>query len=162
MSRQEVRVNNKLAVNAGNLRNANLRQRLLRASRAVNTLIVQELQARGFGELRSTHTALLSNLELEGASLTSVASRAGMTKQAMGRLADELIRFGYIQRSPDPIDRRAAVLTFTDAGLDLMQQSFAVMAEIEKRCAKRIGKNNYQILLQALSEISEELEKDQS
>lgn len=150
-----------LPANAGNLRSANLRQRLLRASRVVNTLIVQGLQQRGFEKLRSTHTALLSNLDLEGASLTSIAGRAGMTKQAMGRLADELVRFGYIQRSQDPTDNRAAILTFTDAGLDLMQQSFAVMEEIEKRCAKRIGKNNFRTLLEALSEMSDELEEAQ-
>lgn len=155
-------MNHNLPAKAGSLRSANLRQRLLRAARTVNSLIVQGLQTRGFSELRSTHTALLSNLDLEGASLSSVASRAGMTKQAMGRLADELVRFGYIQSSPDPTDRRAVILRFTDTGLDLMQQSFAVMAEIEKRCAKRIGKNNLQVLLQALAEISEELEKDQT
>lgn len=155
-------MSNPLPTNAGIPRSANLRQRLLRASRVVNTLIVQGLQQRGFEELRSTHTALLSNLDLEGASLTSIANRAGMTKQAMGRLADELIRFGYIQRGQDPTDRRAIILTFTDTGLDLMQQSFDVMAEIEKRCAKRVGKNNFQTLLKALSDMSDELEEAQS
>ena len=139
-------------------RAANLRQRLLRASRAVNSAIVSGLQARGFDTLRSTHTALLSNLNLEGASLTEVARRAGMSKQAMGRLADELIRLNYIESRRDKSDRRAVTLVFTEAGLDLMQHSFAVMNDIEKRCAKRISKGSFQELLESLSKITTELE----
>lgn len=147
--------------NIGSQRAANLRQRLLRASRAVNSAIVRGLHERGFDDLRSTHTALLSNLELEGSSLTSVALRAGMTKQAMGRLVDELVRLGYIKSSRDKTDGRAINLAFTDSGLDLMQQSFAVMNDIERRCARRIGKDHLQKLLQSLAEIAAELEDAQ-
>lgn len=139
-------------------RAGNLRQRLLRASRTVNAAIVRGLQERGFGQLRAAHTALLSNLDMNGARLTTVAERAGMTKQAMGRLADELIGLGYIARSPDPSDRRAVRLNFTESGLDLMQQSFAVMAGIETRCRRRIGKHEYAAMLDGLSKIDEVLE----
>jgi len=139
-------------------RSTNLRQRLLQASRVVNATIVKGLQERGFRDLRSTHTSLLSNLEIGGSSLTNVARRAGMTKQAMGRLADELIRLGYIDSTRDEVDRRAISLVFTDAGLDLMQQSFEVMNDIETRCAKRIGKSEYKKLLHSLVEIATVLE----
>jgi DNA-binding MarR family transcriptional regulator len=80
----------------------------------------------------------------------------------MGRLADELVRLGYISSSPDPVDRRAVSLAFTDIGLDLMRQSFAVMSDIERRCARRIGKDAYQVLLHSLSEIAVELEAAQT
>lgn len=140
-------------------RHTNLRQRLLHASRIVNNQIVKGLHERGFKALRSTHTALLSNLPLEGASLTTVATSAGMTKQAMGRLADELIQLGFIRRRQDQTDRRSVILLFTKSGLKLMQQSFDVMNEIEMRCAKQIGKANFQSLLDALADIVIELEK---
>ena len=136
----------------------NLRQRLLQASRLVNIAIVKALNEQGFNELRSTHTALLSNLALEGASLTVVARNAGMTKQALGRLADDLVRLGYITKTPDKTDRRAVHLTFTDKGLDLMHKSFAVMNEIENRCANRIGLEGYRKLLASLSKIAKELD----
>ena len=141
-------------------RAANLRQRLLRASRAVNVAIVKGLHARGFEGLRSTHTALLSNLDLGGASLTAVARRAGMTKQAMGRLADELIRLKYIETSRSEADRREVNLAFTKTGLDLMQHSFAIMDAIEKRCVHRMGKDKFQTLLSALSETAMECEDE--
>ena len=149
---------------AGNLadlpdkRARNLRQRLLQASRQVNISIVKALNNLGFDELRSTHTALLSNLPLDGASLTTVARNAGMTKQAMGRLAEDLMRLGYIMSCPDKADRRAVHLAFTDKGLDLMHKSFVVMDEIEERCANRIGSASYQKFLTSLLEIAKELD----
>jgi DNA-binding MarR family transcriptional regulator len=141
-----------------NKRAGNLRQRLLQASRQVNIAIVKGLNDLEFDELRSTHTALLSNLDLDGASLTVVARNAGMTKQAMGRLADDLVHLGYITKTPDKTDRRTVHLTFTDKGLDLMHKSFAVMDEIEKRCANCIGLDSYRKLLASLSKIAKELD----
>ena len=152
-------MNDKQNLDCGHVREANLRQRLLRASRVVNNAIVQGLHDRGFSELRSTHTALLSNLPFSGASPTRIALHAGMTKQAMGRIADELIRLNYIESRQDETDRRAVILSFTNTGLDLMQQSFTIMDEIERRCANRVGIENFQSLLQLLSEIASEFEE---
>lgn len=139
-------------------RAANLRQRLLRTSRIINTEIVKGLHLHGFTELRSTHTALLSNLDLDGNSLTLIAQRAGMTKQAMGRLTDELIRLNYIRRAPGKTDKREIILTFTASGLELMDRSFSIMAKIETRCAKRLGENRLNTLLTSLQEIVDEFE----
>ena len=137
---------------------ANLRQRLLRASRFVNTAIVDGLHKRGFTELSSTHTALLSNLDLDGSSLTIIAQRAGMSKQAMGRLADELINLKYVTSTRSEDDRRAVKLEFTQAGLKLMNHSFAIMEELENRCAHRLGNNNFKNLLSSLQNIVDEFE----
>src|SRR5215472_5063667 len=78
-------------------RRRNMRQLLLRASRIVNRHVVEGLHGRGHTALRSTHTTLLSNIDLAGSSVTVAADRAGITKQAMGRLAAELEEAGYIQ-----------------------------------------------------------------
>src|SRR5450755_4160500 len=93
------------AIEAG--RRSNMRQLLLRASRIVNRHVVEGLHARGYADLRSTHTTLLSNIDLAGSTVTVAADRAGITKQAMGRLATELER--RYARSVGR-DRLAAVL----------------------------------------------------
>lgn len=142
-------------------RTANLRQRLLRASRIINIEIVNGLHQHGFTELTSTHTALLSNLDLKGSRLTDVAQRAGMTKQAMGRLADELINLNYIKRSRCEADRRAVKLTFTSTGRKLMNLSFTIMKNIEIRCANHIGDKRFNSLLTFLHDIVEEFDNSQ-
>jgi len=141
-------------------RAANLRQRLLRTSRMINTAIVTGLQQRGFTQLKSTHTVLLSNLDLEGSSLTNIAQRAGMTKQAMGRLSDELIKLNYIKRTRSKSDKREVKITFTRSGLKLMHQSFEIMDDIEKRCAKVLGENDFNKLLTSLQRIESEFDND--
>src|SRR6185369_13968172 len=112
-------------------RRRNMRQLLLRASRIVNRHVVEGLNARGYADLRSTHTTLLSNIDLAGSSVTEAADRAGITKQAMGRLASELEDAGYIWIETDPADARVRMIRFTTKGNRLMRDSFDVMAELE-------------------------------
>ena len=116
-------------------RGRNMRQLLLRASRIVNRHVVEELQARGYSGLRSTHTTLLSNIDLAGSTVTEAAERAGITKQAMGRLAAELEEAGFIRVESDPQDGRVRVLRLSDDGHRLMIDSLDVMADLERRYA---------------------------
>jgi DNA-binding MarR family transcriptional regulator len=132
-------------------RSRNMRQLLLRASRIVNRHVVEGLQARGYSGLRSTHTTLLSNIDLAGSSVTEAAERAGITKQAMGRLAAELEDAGYIRIEADPKDARVRVLRLTKEGDKLMLDSLDVMAELERRYARLIGKNRLAAILRGLS-----------
>jgi len=136
----------------------NLRQHLLRASRVVNNAIVENLHQCGFTELRSTHTALLSNLNLDGNSITKIAQRAGMSKQAMGRLADELITLKYISKIPSEHDKRAYKLKFTTSGFTLMKHSFSIMKKLENRCATRLGDKHFIKLLCSLQGIVDEFD----
>src|SRR5882757_7358742 len=112
-------------------RRRNMRQLLLRASRIVNRHVVEGLHARGYTDLRSTHTTLLSNIDLAGSTVTVAADRAGISKQAMGRLATELEDAGYIRVQDDPKDARARILQLTRSGKQLMLDSLEVMAELE-------------------------------
>ncbi len=148
---------NPLPIDSKN-RAANLRQCLLRTSRLVNIAIVEGLHQRGFIKLRSTHTTLLSNLDLEGSSLTTIAQRAGITKQAMGRLADELVQLNYITKTRSKDDKRLIKIELTPSGLKLMKHSFTIMNELENRCSSRLGINNFKKLLNSLQSVADEFD----
>src|SRR6185312_11711727 len=120
-------------------RRRNMRQLLLRAARIVNRHVVEGLRACGYADLRSTHTTLLSNIDLAGSTVTEAAERAGITKQAMGRLATELQDAGYITVRSDPADARARVLHLTKSGMRLMLDSLRVMTHLQNRYARLIG-----------------------
>ena len=136
-------------------RGQNMRQLLLRASRIVNRHVVEGLQARGYSELRSTHTTLLSNMPLAGGTVSQAAERAGITKQAMGRLADDLQRAGYLQVMPDPSDARVRRLELTQTGRRLMQDSLAIMTRLERRYADFIGVELFEATLDGLRAFSD-------
>jgi len=136
-----------------------MRQVLLRASRVVNRDIVDGLRARGYSKLRSTHTTLLSNVDLAGTSVTVAAQRAGITKQAMGRLAAELEAAGYIAIRSDPKDGRASILRFTVSGRRLMQHSFELMAALERSYASKVGSRRFKTTMKGLATIVAALER---
>jgi DNA-binding MarR family transcriptional regulator len=140
-------------------RSRNMRQLLLRASRIVNRHVVEGLQACGYTGLRSTHTTLLSNIDLAGSSVTEAAERAGITKQAMGRLASELEETGYIRVETEPGDARVRVLRLTARGRKLMLDSLDVMTELERRYANMIGDKRLTSILRGLSAFIAEAEK---
>jgi DNA-binding MarR family transcriptional regulator len=141
-------------------RSRNMRQLLLRASRIVNRHVVEGLHARGYETLRSTHTTLLSNIDLAGSTITVAADRAGITKQAMGRLATELEEAGYIRVTADPKDARARILQLTETGERLMLDSLEVMAELERRYARSIGQRQLTAALGGLAAFVESAEHD--
>jgi DNA-binding MarR family transcriptional regulator len=140
-------------------RRRNMRQLLLRASRIVNRHVVEGLHERGYADLRSTHTTLLSNIDLAGSTVTDAAERAGITKQAMGRLASELEDAGYIRVKGDPKDARVRVLLLTRTGRQLMLDSLEVMAELERRYEGSIGRDRLAAILRGLAAFIEETEQ---
>jgi DNA-binding MarR family transcriptional regulator len=62
-----------------------------------------------------------------------------LTKQAIGLLADELEKMGYIRRHVDEKDGRARILVLTDAGQRLMLDTLEIIEEIEERFISLLG-----------------------
>ena len=75
-----------------------------------------------------------------GSRLTDLAERAQITKQSMGNLVDYLEQRGYVERRPDPTDRRAALICLTGRGWDQIRAALSIIATIEHDWARRIGK----------------------
>ena len=68
-----------------------------------------------FNDLRPSHGNAMEQLDLEdGLRLTDMAARAGITVQSMGELVDDLEAKGYLERRPDPHDRRAKRIHLTE------------------------------------------------
>ena len=120
----------------------------------MNLLVSEELARRGHDDIRLIHGRLLENLDYEGNSISVVAKRAQMTKQAMGTLAAELESKGYLRRTVDENDGRIWRLTFTDKGRRLMLETFEIVEEIETRIAKETGRAQFRALEAGLVAIS--------
>jgi DNA-binding MarR family transcriptional regulator len=146
---------NQLGVSKPDL-SRNLRQLLLRAHREVNAVVAAELARRGHDDIRLVHSRVLENLDRHGNSVTEVAKRAQMTKQAVGTLAKELEDKGYLRRVADENDRRAWVLRFTPKGWRLMLETFEIIAKIERRMATHLGRAQFAALRTGLAAISDE------
>jgi DNA-binding MarR family transcriptional regulator len=126
-----------------------------RAHRAFGELAFEKLHARGYTGLSTVHTNLLANLDIEGTNVTTLADRAGITKQAMGRLVDDLEDKGYVQSMPDPADGRARLIKFTDTGWQFLLDSYEIKQEIEAIYADLLGEEGIAQLRAALEKVAE-------
>lgn len=118
-----------------------------------------ELGDRSHAGLQMAHTMVLVHLPLEGGRLTDVAARAGVTKQSMGALVDDMERFGYVTRIPDPDDGRAKRICFTEAGIALLEDSRELVARIWAHYAEILGERRLTTLRNSLAALLEGLEQ---
>ncbi len=112
--------------------------------------LTEHLNAQGHAAIRPKHGAVFANLDREGTRPTVLAQRAGMGKAAMGELVDELERLGYVERRPDPYDRRAKLVVPTPAALEVTRLVHAFNRKLEARYRRRLGKQAYDALRHAL------------
>ncbi|MGH0033255.1 MAG: MarR family winged helix-turn-helix transcriptional regulator [Myxococcota bacterium] len=97
------------------------------------------LRARGHVGLQPSHQVVFASLVGSGARLTELAERAGMTKQAMGQLVDDLESLGYVERIPDPADGRAKIVRLTPDGRSFLDDAADVVSAIWDDYASLLG-----------------------
>lgn len=97
----------------------------------------------------------MAYLEYDGVRATELAGLSGQHKQVIGTLVDELEALGYVERLPDPADRRAKLVRPTDRGLAYMKAADKIMAGIQSRHARRLGQGRYSQFKAALMDVTE-------
>ena len=125
------------------------------ASEVGQSTLYERLEAVGYKDLRPTHFRLLRYPGLEGVRPTELAQRLGTSKQAVNPLINDLERWGYLQRRPDPTDQRGRVLCLTDRGRELMTTIKELHGEIEADWEAELGRRRYRTLRSALRDIAE-------
>jgi DNA-binding MarR family transcriptional regulator len=116
----------------------------------------RELAARGYGDIRPTHGCVFRFVRDDGMRLTRLAELAGITKQSTGELVDDLVDRAYVERVPDPDDRRAKLIRLTDRGREAQRVGFGLIVELERRWADRFGAGRIADLREVLEEIAAE------
>jgi len=128
----------------------------LQAQRAFFKRSIAKLRACGHDRLTLAHTALLPYLHPKGTSVTLLAERAGMTKQSMRQLVLDLENQGYIQRVPDPDDRRATLVIFTAEGMRFIDDANKVKKEMEAEYLAILGPDRLEALKDSLISLIEQ------
>jgi DNA-binding MarR family transcriptional regulator len=111
------------------------------------------LAEAGFDDLRPAHTAVFQHIQAEGSHLTDLAVRAQITKQSMSYLVDQLEHRGYLERRPDPNDRRATLICLTERGWDQVRTALALIAALEAEWTEKLGEERIEELRAALTEL---------
>ena len=124
---------------------------------AAKDAMVAELHGRlaglGYGDIRDSHGCVFRFVREDGLRLTELAARAGITKQSAGEIVDDLERRGYVERAPDPDDRRAKIILLTERGRQAQAAASHIFAETEERWAERFGAEQMALLRATLEAV---------
>jgi DNA-binding MarR family transcriptional regulator len=115
------------------------------------------LDEAGHGQVTRPHGAVVAHLDPEGTRATELARRSGRPKQVIGRAVDELEALGYLERRPEPGDRRAKLVVPTERGRELIQLSDQIIRDIEHRAAAALGRIAYDSFKNALETVADTL-----
>lgn len=103
--------------------------------------------------LRPSQLRLLDLTPAHGMRVTDLATRAAMTKQALGELAAGLEERGLMETARDETDRRVRILRPTPAGLAARDAAHALVAEVEARWRDRVGPETWDTMRACLAEV---------
>jgi DNA-binding MarR family transcriptional regulator len=111
----------------------------------------------GFAGIRPAHANVFPFIPPDGIQVSELAARARMRKQSMAQAVEQLERAGYVQRRPDPADRRGRLVFLTDRGAAVRPVGVAAGRDVEREWAALIGAERLEQLRSTLQELLDEL-----
>lgn len=115
------------------------------------------LNEAGFGDIRPAHANVFPFLRADGISVSALAELAQVRKQTMAEAVDQLQRMGYVERRPDPRDRRSRLVFPTERAAAVKPVTHATAARVEQRWAELTSPQELEALRAALLRLLTEL-----
>lgn len=125
------------------------------ADRAFQDEMVNAARRRGYVGARPAHNAVFATLRREGSRASDMALRAGITKQSMGEVVRELVDMGLLEMKPDPADRRAKLVTYTEMGLEQAMTGRRHLADLEQMFIEEFGADDYATARRVIERVAE-------
>jgi DNA-binding MarR family transcriptional regulator len=135
---------------------------LREAYMVIERVVPLRLAERGHSAIRVAHGAVFQHLDEGGTTVSVLAERAGMTKQAMAELVQYLEGHSYLRRESDPGDRRAKLVKLSDLGRDVAAIVLGLVPEMEDRIIDALGTSRWRALRNDLRTIQSIFEPDSS
>nr|WP_246386792.1 winged helix DNA-binding protein [Litorivivens lipolytica] len=112
---------------------------------------------QGFSDIRRSHGSVLRHLDASGTTLSELALRAGVSKQAIGKTVRQLEALGYLHISTSHTDKRARLVRFSLRGDRLVSASNRVVENIRRQYRQQLGSDTFQRLFELLQGLTDAL-----
>jgi DNA-binding MarR family transcriptional regulator len=122
---------------------------------AVAQRLLRALHEHGFDDIDAPQLGVLLWPGPEGMRPSDLAARMRISKQALNYLLGGLEQCGYLERRPDPDDRRSRRIALTDRGRALVPVIRAAVAHTEREWADALGEDRFAQLRELLLELNE-------
>ncbi len=100
-------------------------------------------RSTGVEGIRPAHLQVFAVIKADGTRLTDLASWADISLSAMAELVDGLEQLGYVERRPDPSDKRAKLVCLTDSGWRAIHEGRRLIAQIEADWGAALGSERF-------------------
>jgi DNA-binding MarR family transcriptional regulator len=117
--------------------------------------LLRALHENGFEDIDGPQLGVLLWPGPEGMRPSDLAAHMRISKQALNYLLGDLERRGYLERRPDPDDRRSRRIALTERGRALVPVIRGAVADTEREWAAALGDARFAQLRELLVELNE-------
>ncbi|MFM6848727.1 MAG: MarR family winged helix-turn-helix transcriptional regulator [Terrabacter sp.] len=125
------------------------------AARAMETANMDGLARAGYTDMTLAQARIAARIEPSGSRVSQLAEAAQVTKQTAAFLVAQLERAGYVERVPDPTDRRASLVRIAARGHAAREAVLPALAQAEERWLAHIGPERMAQLRETLTLLRE-------
>jgi DNA-binding MarR family transcriptional regulator len=127
---------------------------LLRLLYQLYSLEIQgALRQAGFDDINPSASNVFTFLTPDGATVSELANQSHVRKQTMAQTVEQLERSGYVERRPNPADRRSQLVILTERGRRIPPVTHKAAAAVEKRWARVNGVEELETLRMSLVDL---------
>lgn len=94
------------------------------------------LRRAGFDDIRPAAANVFPFVRPDGITVSELAELARVRKQTMAQAVDQLERTGYVERRPNPRDRRSRLVFLTERGASVPPVTHAAAERVERHWAQ--------------------------
>jgi DNA-binding MarR family transcriptional regulator len=124
---------------------------LMRTARGAYARSIRaQLHSIGIDDLPRNGAFILAGIDTTGGPRQDLPSDLGVTKQAVSQVIDTLVSRGYLERSPDPADRRRITLELTERGQQVVHAVLRGVEAVDRQLQERVSPEQVEAMRSAL------------
>jgi DNA-binding MarR family transcriptional regulator len=131
-----------------------------RLKRHIDRSIEPVLQSEGYEDFKLSSLAVMANLEENGITNNELAKKAGVSKQAMSKVIDDLEKHHYVYTKRHESDARSSIIFLDERGKALFVVLNSAMNRVRQRFEAAIGQERMNTMIDSLYDLLAVLELD--
>lgn len=125
------------------------------ANRSLEQRAYDAVVAAGITDITVAQARVASRVGPEGTRVSELAEQARVTKQTAAYLVEQLETTGYVERVPDPTDRRARLVRLTAHAQPAIEAAGAELARVLDEWAAHVGEDRLTAMFETLRDLRE-------
>ena len=125
------------------------------AYRSLEQRAYDAVVAAGISDMTQAQARIAARIGPHGTRVSDLAEQARVTKQSAGSLVEQLEAAGYVERVPDPVDRRARLVRLTARAERVVSAANAEVERVLAEWADHVGAQRLRQMQETLLELRE-------